>query len=107
MLVIFISFYQSQLVRNSLSREVLPTPHSFGYESKQPFPHCLSPFLISLVEGPVALPFQNSQGPHQLHGGYSPGNILVPSISRGVCGGVIDCEEAQVCGEQTRGVPQT
>lgn len=38
-LVIFISFYQSQLVRNSLSREVLPTPHSFGYGSKPPFPH--------------------------------------------------------------------
>lgn len=44
-------------------REVLPTPHSFGYGSKPPFPpQPLFPFLISLVEGLQLIPFQNSRG---------------------------------------------
>lgn len=45
----------------------------------------LSPFLVSLVEGPAALPFQSLQGSYQTHGGNSPGSILAPSISGGGC----------------------
>jgi hypothetical protein len=64
-------------------------------------PPPLSPFLISLVEGPAALPFQSSQGPHQMHEGTAQRASRSPLLA-----GITDCEEARVCGEQTRRIPQ-